>query len=333
MVARRDWRRKGRRETAPCFAAIDLGTNNCRLLIVTPQSKGFRVVDAFSRIVRLGEGLGSTGRLGDAAMDRTMDALKICADKLAARNIKRLRCIATQACRQASNGPDFLQRIEKEIGLNFDVITPEEEATLSVKGCHDLIDPAAKAVMVFDIGGGSTEISWINTSTDPMTTGAWTSMPYGVVTVAERHGHAEMTRAEFDAIANDVASLVRQTSVPDEIADAFRNGDAHLIGTSGTVTSLAGVHLKLKRYVRRDVDGLWLTAAEAAAVTESLRSAGAVARAEEPCIGEERADLVIPGCAILQGILQAWPTDRIRVGDRGLREGVLIDLIEQWRRR
>ncbi len=332
------WRLGARRSNPPSFAAIDLGTNNCRLLIATPRRRGFRVVDAYSRIVRLGEGVSRNGALSDAAMERTTDALKVCAQKMAARQVRASRCIATQACRAASNGQEFLDRIRTDLGLKLEMVTAEEEASLSVKGCHDLVDANARAVMVFDIGGGSTEISWLTVRRGrdrriKMDLAAWVSLPVGVVTLAERHGDVDMSREAFDAMAADVAQQVRAVAVPEEVRAAFDKGAAHLVGTSGTVTSLAGVHLGLKRYVRREVDGLWLGQQDAAGVAERLRHMSYADRALEPCIGEDRADLVVPGCAILEGILRAWPASRIRVGDRGLREGLLIDLMNEWRDR
>lgn len=328
---------KGKAAASQAFAAIDLGTNNCRLLVATPRRTGFRVIDGFSRIVRLGEGVSKTGALSQEAMDRTIDALKVCAEKMAQRQVTASRCIATQACRSAHNGELFLERVKDETGLALDLITEEEEASLSVRGCEDLIDPEAKAVLVFDIGGGSTELSWVivEASDQPGTashrTAAWTSLPVGVVSMAEKHGDVEISRDAFDVLTEEVAAAIHATPVPDEVAARFRGGPAHLIGTSGTVTSLAGVFLGLQKYSRQAVDGLWLTAKDAHAVSEKLRAASFDQRAADPCIGHDRADLVVPGCAILSGVLKAWPADRIRVGDRGLREGLLMELIDAWR--
>lgn len=322
--------------SAPCFGAIDLGTNNCRLLIAIPRRDGFRVIDAYSQVVRLGAGLSRTGAIAPEAMDRTLGALRVCARKMAERNVTASRNIATEACRAAANGATFLDRVRQETGLQFTVISPEAEAKLSVRGCHDLIDPEAEAVMVFDIGGGSTEISWLLVSQGAgrprqLQTVAWTSLPLGVVTLAEHHGEPEVDAAAFEAMAARVATALAAVPVPAAISTAFAEGRAHLIGTSGTVTSLAGVHLGLAQYSRRAVDGIWLSAADAAAVSTRLREVNHDARAGEPCIGIERADLVVPGCAILDGIMRVWPCPRIRVGDRGLREGVLFELIEDWR--
>ena len=333
---RRDRPRQDGRK-APCFAAIDLGTNNCRLLIASPRQGHFRVVDAFSRIVRLGEGVSTTGMLSDGAMDRTLEALAVCASKMKAREVHASRCIATQACRSAENGQAFLERVRAETGLALEIATAEEEASLSVRGCTDLIDPQAKAAMVFDIGGGSTEISWLRVTKGPegrvsAETVAWTSLPFGVVTMAERHGDVDMSVEAYSEMAASVAATLRSVSVPSDIRAFFDEGAAHLIGTSGTVTSIAGVHLGLTKYSRTAVDGLWLTNDDVIAVSERLRVARFDERAGEVCIGRERADLVVPGCAILAGILDVWPASRVRVGDRGLREGLLIDLISEWRR-
>ena len=319
---------------SPKYAPIDLGTNNCRLLIASPHKKGFRVVDAYSQIVRLGEGVSRSGKLSDDAMDRTVEALKICAEKVKNRKVTSLRSIATQACRMAENGDAFLTRIRNETGLTFDLITPEEEAGLSVRGCLDLTDPNSEAILVFDIGGGSTEISWIRrikpaTDTRPPRHRivAWTSIPLGVVSVSERFGGNDLSRERYEEIVDLVAEKVREFDGAEELRPIFEAGDAHLLGTSGTVTSIAGFHLGLKKYIRREVDGIWLASERALTLSEKLRSMTNEQRMREPCIGSERADLVVPGCAILEGIVKAWPSSRIRVADRGLREGILAELI------
>ena len=317
---------------APRYAAIDLGTNNCRLLVAAPRRdgdglSGLRVVDAFSRIVRLGEGVGASGRLSEAAMDRTVSALAVCARKMRERGVTRSRAIATQACRLAANGEDFLGRVREETGLTLDLISPEEEARLAALGCTDLIDAAAEAVLVFDIGGGSTEMSWIATDGALPRTLAWTSFPFGVVTLAEEAGTKDLDRAAYEAMVDRVADAVRGFAGPADARALFGTRRAHLIGTSGTVTSLAGVKKRLPRYNRRAVDGSWLSAGDVERVSEDLRAMGLHRRAAEPCIGPERADLVVPGCAILQGIMKVWPSERVRVGDRGLREGMLIELM------
>lgn len=317
------------------FAALDLGTNNCRLLIAAPRGRKFRVVDAFSRIVRLGEGLSQTGALSDTAMERAFEAIRICAEKIEKRQVTRLRCIATQACRAASNGEEFLARMKSETGLSFEIIPTEEEARLAVRGCAELLDPDAKAALIFDIGGGSTELSWVRPGAGPEgapEVAAWLSLPVGVVTLSERWGGGEVSAETYERIVESVAAELRAFGDPCGLREVFLSGSAHLLGTSGTVTSIAGVHLELPRYRRDLVDGLWLTAEEARAVSEKLRAMELSARAAEPSIGAERADLVVCGCAILEALIREWPVSRIRVGDRGLREGILADLADTARR-
>lgn len=316
------------------YAALDLGTNNCRLLIAQPRGKQLRIVDAFSRIVRLGEGLSQSGVLADAAMDRAIGALKVCAEKMAARGVTHSRCIATQACRGAENGFAFLDRVKAETGLAFDVISPEEEARLAVAGCAELLDPEAAAGLIFDIGGGSTEISWMRQGGEERAAemAAWISLPIGVVSLAEKWGGRDIDPQRYEEIVEDVRVQIADVGDPANMKETFHNNHAHLLGTSGTVTSIAGVHLELPRYRRDRVDGLWLSTEEARAVSEKLRAMGFEARAKEPCIGYERADLVVCGCAILEALLREWPSSRIRVADRGLREGILEDLARQSRR-
>jgi len=325
----------------PVFAALDLGTNNCRLLVAVPTRPGqFRVIDAFSRIVRLGEGLSSSGRLGKAAMDRAVEALKICADKLATRSVLRSRLIATEACRSAENGGEFLDRVKSETGLDLEIIDRETEARLAVSGCGSLVDHGVDGVVLFDIGGGSSEIALIDVSgqRSPRLAShivAWTSLPVGVVSLAERFGGREVTPALFDAMVDDVAGMLENFEGRG-LLDHFVSGSRfHLLGTSGTVTTLAGVHLGLERYDRRRVDGLWMDNANVDAMVAKLLSWDFQARVANPCIGADRADLVLGGCAILEAIRRVWPSERLRVADRGLREGILSELMADdgvWRR-
>ena len=321
------------------YAALDLGTNNCRLLIAQPTRPGqFRVVDAFSRIVRLGEGLAASGRLSDDAMDRAVDALRVCASKLKNREIRRMRLIATEACRQASNGAQFLERVVAETGLELEIIDRETEARLAVSGCASLVGRETRSVVLFDIGGGSSEIAVIRIGDSRFNRLAnhithWTSLPVGVVTLSERHGGRDVTPDVFEGMVLEVAGMLSGFDCP--AIDAGPSGDFHLIGTSGTVTTLAGVHLDLPRYDRRKVDGIWLSDDEVSAMQAKLLSWDFASRAANPCIGPDRADLVLAGCAILEAIRRRWPSPRMRVADRGLREGLLTDMMADdgvWRR-
>lgn len=317
----------------PIFAALDLGTNNCRLLVAVPSRPGqFRVIDAFSRIVRLGEGLSSSGRLGNAAMDRAVEALKICADKLASRPVLRSRLIATEACRAAENGNEFLARVKVETGLELEIIDRETEARLAVSGCGSLVEPDTDGVVLFDIGGGSSEVALIDVTgqRSPRLAEhivAWTSLPVGVVSLAERFGGREVTQQSFGAMVDYVADLLMRFEARHRLGHLASGSRFHLLGTSGTVTTLAGVHLGLERYDRRRVDGLWMNGRSVDAMIERLLSWDFPARVANPCIGADRADLVLGGCAILEAIRAVWPSDRLRVADRGLREGMLSELM------
>lgn len=312
----------------PVYAALDLGTNNCRLLVAEPSARGFRVVDSYSRIIRLGEGLAASGRLCDAAMDRALEALRACAQIVAVHPQLTLRGIATQACRVAENGEEFLAEVRRQTGLGFEIVTAQEEARLSVIGCASLVDPAAEVALVIDIGGGSTELSWVagaSARTAPEIL-AWTSLPIGVVTLAEQLPECG-DPGWYDAMMDEVSRAVSAFAGADSLRCAFDSGAAHIVGTSGAVSSLAGVHLDLPRYQRSRVDGLWMRAEEVRAVAARLRSWPVAARAAHPCIGPDRADLVAPGAAILEAVCAAWPAERVRVADRGLREGVLLELM------
>jgi len=310
------------------YAAIDLGTNNCRLLIARPDAEEFRVVDAFSRIVRLGEGLESSQRLSKLAMDRAIDALVICAQKIHERKVRRVRCVATAACRKAKNCDEFLQRADQEAGIRLEIISAEEEARLAVAACQSLLEAEIRFSLVFDIGGGSTELIWAKNDSNGLPEPiAVQSLPLGVVNIAERHGGGDFTCEEYEILVQDIYDDLSQFEKMYEINKIISRNSVQMIGTSGTVTTLSGVHLDLKRYDRGRVDGLWLSFVNARKSAEHLRSMTPEERSAHPCIGRGRADLVVAGCAILEAIFRTWPMDRLRVADRGVREGLLLSLM------
>jgi exopolyphosphatase / guanosine-5'-triphosphate,3'-diphosphate pyrophosphatase len=311
------------------YAALDLGTNNCRLLIARPTAHGFRVVDAFSRIIRLGEGVAASRRISDAAIARAVEALRVCRDKMRARGVKRARLIATEACRAAENAEVFRARVADEAGLELEIVDSATEARLAAAGCTELFDPAASGVILFDIGGGSSELVRLGRPNGdrrgpplPDIIG-WVSLPIGVVTLAERYGGTVVPREVYDAMVDEVAASVEKFAA---LHRAELNG-FHMLGTSGTVTTIAGVSLRLKRYDRRRVDGCWLSDGEVSRVVDELMAMSFEERAANPCIGTERADLVLAGCAILDAIRRSFPCPRLRVADRGLREGMLVEMM------
>lgn len=316
----------------PVFAALDLGTNNCRLLVVRPDTRarsGFRVVDAFSRIVRLGEGLSQGSRLCEAAMARAVAALRICRNKMVKCGVTAARAVATEACRRAVNRDEFLHRVKQEAGLDLDVISAEEKARLALAGCASLLDPSFPRALVFDIGGGSTEIMWTEIGgahgfrlLDQL------SLPLGVVDLTELFGGDRLAPGTYLAMVEAVKRELAPFEARNQIRTAVAAGQVLMLGTSGTVTTLAGIHLGLPRYDRSRVDGTYLEIDHARAVTRRLVDLNAAERAAFPCIGRERADLVVAGCAVLEAICETWPVPRVRIADRGLREGILIDLME-----
>ncbi len=312
------------------YAAVDLGTNNCRLLVGMPAPGGsFRVVDSFSRIVRLGEGLGATGNLSDAAMDRAVTALKACAEKLSRRPVRALQAVTTEACRRARNGAAFLARVEAETGLRLRVISPREEAELAMESCAPLFEPQDRRALLFDIGGGSTEIAWIRTHGGrqaPELIG-YISVPVGVVTLSERCGPSCFTEAGFHAVVDEVAARLSGFDAVHCIGQEIRAGGVRLMGTSGTVTTLAGVAMALPRYRRPLVDGQTLEACVADQALGDLFALGRDGLAAHPCVGPDRVDFVLPGCAVYAAIRRVWPVPRLTVADRGLREGILLRLM------
>lgn len=310
------------------YGAIDLGTNNCRLLVAKPSADGFIVTDAFSRVVRLGEGLGDTGRISNRAMDRAVAALVICADKLRRRNVTLARSVATEACRRASNGNKFIERVRKETGIALNVITAEEEARLAVLGCHILLEPGDGPALIFDIGGGSTELVLVDTTGNAPEIIDWLSAPWGVVSLTESQKYDGT-----DAAARTAAYASMRERVADSFAEfasrlPYEEGSEYrLLGTSGTVTTLASLHLNLPHYDRKVIDGLIVPTESIRDISAMLAASSPAERAEIPCIGKERADLVVGGCAILDSILDIWPASRVGVADRGIREGILRSLM------
>ncbi|WP_206518618.1 Ppx/GppA phosphatase family protein [Stakelama tenebrarum] len=318
---------RGRWPHARHYAALDLGTNNCRLLIARPQGSGFAVVDAFSRIVRLGEGLATNGQLSDAAVERTIAALRVCAEKLRKRNVTLARSVATEACRRASNGAEFIERVYRETGIALDIITAEEEARLAVLGCHALLEPGDGPALVFDIGGGSTELVLVGPGDEVPPILDWHSAPWGVVSLTEATARGDSPEARAAAYA-DMRARVRESFAPFAERLGPIAGRPRLLGTSGTVTTLASVHLGLASYDRAVIDGLIVPVSVMRDVSVRLSEMSVSERSHVACIGSERADLVVAGCAILETILDLWPAERLGIADRGIREGILRRLMQ-----
>lgn len=314
--------------SSPVFAAIDLGTNNCRLLVARAAGGSFRVIDAFSRTVRLGQGMSRSQILDPAAMDRALVALRLCGAKMVRRGVTHGRAVATEACRRAINGAEFLDRARSEVGLEIEAITSEEEARLALAGCAPLLDPGVDRALVFDIGGGSTEIMWLalEKGRRPMILDQ-VSLPLGVVGLTETYGGDRISPADFDTMIADISDALAVFEDRNQIRSQVARGRVQMLGTSGTVTTLAGIHLGLPRYERARIDGTYLKVDHARAVTRRLLTLDFEGRAAYACIGRDRADLVVAGCAVLEAICDTWPVERLRIADRGLREGILLDLI------
>ena len=309
------------------YAALDLGSNNCRLLVARPAARGFQVIDAFSRIVRLGEGVAANGRLSEAAIQRTLAALRICATKMRRAGVTRVRAVATEACRQADNCTEFLQRVFHETEIALEIISAEEEARLGLQSCLPLLDEARPHALLFDIGGGSTEVSWIEIARAAPHLRASDSLPIGVVSLTERYGGREVPEATYRAMMAEVTEALAPFEATHGLGPWVAQGQVQMLGISGTVTTLTGVHKGLARYDRDQVDGVHLDLDTVGQVCRRIAGMSYDERVANPCIGQERADLVIAGCAILEAICGLWPTGRLCVADRGQREGMLLTLM------
>ncbi len=314
----------------PVYGALDLGTNNCRLLVASPQRTGFKVLDAFSRVVRLGEGLAQTGSLSDAAQDRAILALQVCAEKLKRRGVQMGRHVATEACRRASNCQQFVERVFTETGLHLDVITPSEEARLAVLGCQTLFDADAERVLVFDIGGGSTEIILVRHKRHQLPDIIdWVSVPWGVVSLSEAHGEGHVSPENYAGMLHKIRVPVQEFAERNNLHETALLNDVQMLGTSGTVTTLTSLHLGLAQYDRRKVDGAVVSAPALRDLSASLAAMSYDERVTQGSIGADRAELIVAGCAILQSILDVLPAMHIKVADRGIREGILRTLMSR----
>ena len=309
------------------YGALDLGTNNCRLLIARPAENGFVVIDAFSRVVRLGEGLATSGRITDGAIERALAALSVCADKLRRRRVSLSRSVATEACRRAVNGRHFVERVYNETGIALEIIAPEEEARLAMLGCHRLLEPGDGPALIFDIGGGSTELILIETDGVQPRIKSWWSAPWGVVSLTESEGRHFADPDERLAAYGRMKERVRHAFSRFVESLPAKKENIRLMGTSGTVTTLASVYLALPSYDRRAVDGLMMPSQAMRDVSHMLSKMSLEERSALPCIGSERADLVVAGCAILEAIMDIWPAETLGVADRGIREGILRSLM------
>ncbi|MBI3443823.1 MAG: Ppx/GppA family phosphatase [Magnetospirillum sp.] len=299
------------------------------MLVARPNGRGFKVIDAFSRVTRLGEGLGASGVLSEIAMARTLDALETCAEKMERNRVGRVRLVATEACRRASNGAEFTARITERTGIVPDIISAREEASLALAGCASLLDPNVPWALVFDIGGGSTELVWVRNSSAGQTVMGVQSIPTGVVTLAEQWAAELASQSGYAKVVEQIGAAFRPFEALHTIGSLLTGNLVQMLGTSGTVTTLGALHLGLERYDRNQVDGLELGFADIAAVTRTLASMTHDQRAAHPCIGPERADLVVAGCAILEAVCRLWPLGKLRVADRGVREGVLLAMMRE----
>ncbi|MEK9672953.1 MAG: Ppx/GppA phosphatase family protein [Rhodospirillaceae bacterium] len=321
--------RRAKHPDLPCFAAIDLGTHNCRMLIAQPSNEGPAVIDGFSRMVRLGEGLTKSEKLCENAIYRTIGALKVCAKKISKHNVVKARHVATEACRLARNRSDFFDRVHDETGIRLEAIPPEEEADLTLTGCLPLLKDGPSRALLFDIGGGSTELNWVDLTGALPRTIAMTSLPVGVVNLMEKNGCPDCTKEGFRCLVGEIDYMLQPFDDANGISNHFNQEGALLLGTSGTVTTLGALHLNLPRYDRSQVDGLVLDFSVIEDMAAEVSSMSWEQRRDLPCVGPERADLMVMGCAILTAITERWRSDRIRIADRGVREGLLVQMMQE----
>ena len=315
------------------YSAIDLGTNNCRLLVAQQTANGFRVIDSFSRVVRLGEGLSKNGTLSKEAIDRTIEALDMCVAKIQRRGVTHMRNVATQACREALNCDEFIERVEKEVRIKLHIIDPAEEARLAVMGCKALLEKKYSHAVVFDIGGGSTELIWVKVHKNGRPEIIdWTSIPFGVVNLSEQYGTQEtISEGKYAEMKQNIFAAITSFEQKNDMVSLLEQGKVQLLGTSGTITTLTAMHLELETYDRSQVDGASVKSSHIRELCQTLSVLNYEERVALKSIGADRADLVVAGCAILETIMDLWPVEEIRVADRGIREGMLLDMMDKYR--
>jgi exopolyphosphatase/guanosine-5'-triphosphate,3'-diphosphate pyrophosphatase len=323
----------------PVIAAIDLGTTSCRLLVACAETAGFRIIDSFSRVVRLGEGVQASNTLQPQAIARTFEALKICQGKIKKNRVDKLRAVTTEACRRAHNSHILLDRVQAELGISLEIISTVEEARLALAGCAGILDRKIPYAVAFDIGGGSTEIIWLKicNSDEKQDNGLVTvevidceSIPFGVVTLSELYGNHFIDHGIYEDFRLKIARKVRDFSEKNNIYKYMNDGLVQMAGTSGTITTIGAIYLNLQKYDRRHIDGLFLSLDDIHKVSSQLSAMSHLERARHPCIGVSRADLMIMGTAILEGICDGWPLPRLRIADRGIREGILMELLKEF---
>lgn len=323
-------------ESVPIFAALDLGTNNCRLLVASVQpvsgnvyaskaGNNIRVLDSFSRVVRLGEGVSSSGILSQEAVERTLLALRACQKKLNRYAITSSRFVATEACRRAENGREFLKNVRDEIGMEIEIISSEEEARLAFSGCSSLLTDDAKKAVVFDIGGGSTELLWVDVENGKNIVD-WLSVGFGVMNLSDKFGGTSHADIAFSDMVATIAEKLKAFNITNQIAGAIEKTSVQLLSTSGTVTTLAAIHLDLPRYDRSRIDGITLSVSDIRATIKKLLNMRQWERFNHPCIGPDRSDFILSGCAIFEAISSLWPIHNITIADRGVREGIILSL-------
>lgn len=330
---------EGRNVDERIYAALDLGTNNCRLLVASvPSSQdrdarspatSLKVYDSFSRIVRLGQGVSQSGLLDDDAIERTLVALKACKKKLSKFQLKGIRFVATEACRRAKNSDTFIDRVRKETNLDVDIISTEEEAELAFMGCAALLLPESTKAVVFDIGGGSTELMWVDVN-QPKKIVDWMSVDFGVMNLADKFGGTNFADMAYNDMVTLLVNRLQEFDEKNQINKVIGQSHVQLLSTSGTVTTLAAIHLDLPRYDRSRIDGITLDVEDVRATTRRLLVMRPSERFNHPCIGSDRSDFIISGCAIFDAISKVWPATKITIADRGVREGIILSLANEY---
>ena len=306
------------------LAAIDLGTNSCRLMITS--QKGF-VIYRRTATTKLGEGLHAAGKFTDEAIERGLKCLAEYADIMRDYGVAEYKAIATASCRMAENGADFVKAVEELCGLKLDIVSPEEEALLNVKGARLNADKNAEYVMVYDLGGGSTEITLATNSETPKI--IYTiSVPWGARNATEAYGLLEYDEEKAAKLRAEVQKYTADFLQHSEF-EKYRD-KCECIATSSTPLRLVSMARGLGSYNRYNVDGVAENVAELDKQIAKIQKMDFVHAAENPYIGENRAMIFQAACVIFKTIYDDLQIKVLTASLKGAQEAMINDLVKKW---
>lgn len=321
----KDAEKKAVRDAKKYFAAIDLGSRNCRTIVGCQSKAGaFEYIETYSKSVSLADGVAASKKLSRKSMDRTIEALAFCSKVLSRYAGLTYLAVATDAMRRAENASVFIKRVKRELGLIISIITPQEEAYYAALGCIEVLSLETEIFVVFDIGGGSSEIALCRQKSDKdIELIDSLSIPYGVINLLESKDH--LTFSGYSNLVQKISDLSRDFLNQYATTLDFVN-NFQCIGTSGTTTTVAALNMNLRFYDREKINDSILQFSEILKTVHYVQSLSEDERKLHPYISQSNEDLVLGGLTILEGIVRGLPASTITVTDRGVRDGVVYAL-------